>query len=497
MFRLHRENPRGTRRRTPEIENAAARIKLPGLLLPVLLLLLLSAPALTLEIPAVMARDAAETTGTGEEGCTWYFAEGTTRGGFEEWLTLFNPGPDDLIVTVNFLVSEGTNRERIYSLPSHTRLNVYVNQEIGSEHDVGMKVFSSGFYVAERSLYFNYGGKWTGGHNSPGTLSASTRWYFAEGTTRESYENWICMLNPGEQECRVDMTMLCSDGEGIIHSLTIPAGRRSTININELVGINRDFTIRIDSDLPVVAERPVYFLYLGTWPGGHDVMGAASLSIDWYFAQGLVGPENDTWLCLANPGDADARVTVDLIAREGACSSADLFLPAYSRLTAGIADLAEQAGLAVPAGMEADFAIHVQSSAPIVAERSMYFADTNGLGGGSCTMGSASLAGHSCLAGGSTRPGFVTRLHIVNFSDLPATATLDLFCTDGTADTLSLEIPATSFLNLDLGTLLHGKETDVSCELESDPGVLMESSVLFVYHDVWTGGDAVMAVPVP
>ncbi len=431
-----------------------------------------------------------------EEGCTWYFAEGTTRGGFEEWLTLFNPGPDDQVVTVSFLVSEGTNRERIYSLPSHARLNVYVNQEIGSEHDVAMKVYSSGFYVAERSLYFNYDGKWTGGHTSQGALSTSTRWYFAEGTTREGYENWMCLLNPGEQECQVDMTFLCSNGEGVVHSIHIPAGRRSTVNINELVGIDRDFTIRIDSDLPLVVERPVYFLYLGSWPGGHDVLGAAGLSTDWFFAQGIIGPENDTWLCLANPGDTDARITVHLLAQEGGTSTAALFLPAYSRLTAGLADLANQAGLAVPAGEHSEFAIHVESSDPIVAERSSYFADPNGLGGGSCTMGSTAPVLHSCLAGGSSRPGFTTRLHLANFSSLPATATLNLFCSDGGFQALSLVIPATSFLDLDLGTLL-GRETDFSCELVSDRAILMESSTWFVYHDLWAGGDAVMASPVP
>ena len=52
-----------------------------------------------------------------KEGCTWYFSEGCTRGGFEEWLALFNPGSDDLVVTVTYMVSEGANRERIYALP--------------------------------------------------------------------------------------------------------------------------------------------------------------------------------------------------------------------------------------------------------------------------------------------------------------------------------------------------------------------------------------------
>jgi hypothetical protein len=31
--------------------------------------------------------------------------------------------------------------------------------------------------------------------------------------------------------------------------------------------------VMIEADDPIVAERPMYFNYRGTWSGGHDVMG--------------------------------------------------------------------------------------------------------------------------------------------------------------------------------------------------------------------------------
>jgi hypothetical protein len=37
--------------------------------------------------------------------------------------------------------------------------------------------------VVERSMYFNYGGKF-GGHNAMGTVEPALQWYFAEGCTR-------------------------------------------------------------------------------------------------------------------------------------------------------------------------------------------------------------------------------------------------------------------------------------------------------------------------
>jgi hypothetical protein len=422
-----------------------------------------------------------------EEGYTWYFSEGCTRGGFEEWLTLFNPGSDELVVTVTYMVSEGATRERIYSLPSRTRLNVYVNQEIGSEHDVGMKVFSSGFFLAERSLYFNYNGEWAGGHSSWGTRTPSTRWYFAEGSTREDYQTWVCLLNPNDEECVVDLTFFCSNGEGIVHSARIPPDERYTVSVNDVVGADRDFFIQVDSELPVVAERPMYFNYLKAWPGGHDVLGAADLSTNWYFAQGTVGPGNDTWLCLANPGSDDAEVIVELFPGNGSTTSSRLTVPGYTRVTADLADLAGKPG---------DYAIHIESNVAVVAERSMYFCDEYGRAGGACATGSPATTRRYYLAEGSTRPGFETRLHLANFAGEPATATLTIYGSDGYSRAVDVVIPAASRTSLDLGELT-GREDDVSCEVVADRDILVERSTFFLYHDLWPGGDATIAYPAP
>jgi hypothetical protein len=424
---------------------------------------------------------------TAEEGCTWYFAEGSTRGGFEQWLTLFNPGPDDLKVTVTYVVAEGANRERIYALASHTRLNVYVNQEIGSGHDLGMEIYSSGFFLAERSLYFYYDGRWSGGHISRGTREPSDRWYFAEGSTRENYETWISLLNPNEEECSVELTFLCAGGEGIVHSARIPADGRYTVSANQVVGSNRDFFIQVGSSLPVVAERPVYFLYLDAWPGGHNVMGAPALSADWYFAQGCVQPGYDTWLCLANPGPDDAKVTVSLYGAAGPAASTILALPGYSRVTADLANLAEAPG---------DYAIRVSSSVPIVAERPIYFCTADGLAGGSCAAGSPVTARHWYLAEGSTRSGFETQLWLGNYGDEPASATLTFFFSDGSTRPVEKTVPAASLICLDLREVLGG-EDDVSCEVVSDRDIVVERSTFFLYHDLWAGGDAVTAYPAP
>jgi hypothetical protein len=50
-----------------------------------------------------------------------------------------------------------------------------------------------------------------------------------------------------------------------------------------------DSSLILQSSIPVVAERPMYFNYKGVWTGGHDVVGAPAAAGTWYFAEGYTG----------------------------------------------------------------------------------------------------------------------------------------------------------------------------------------------------------------
>jgi hypothetical protein len=57
--------------------------------------------------------------------------------------------------------------------------------------------------------------------------------------------------------------------------VTVKANTRLTISANVDVGPNKDISAKIQSDQPIIVERPMYFNYNGVWTGGHDVMGFA------------------------------------------------------------------------------------------------------------------------------------------------------------------------------------------------------------------------------
>jgi hypothetical protein len=68
-----------------------------------------------------------------------------------------------------------------------------------------VKLTSSAQFLAERPMYFDYAGKWDGGHCLLGT-SAHPTWYFAEGYTEPGFDEWLCLWNPGASAIDVEVT---------------------------------------------------------------------------------------------------------------------------------------------------------------------------------------------------------------------------------------------------------------------------------------------------
>jgi hypothetical protein len=114
----------------------------------------------------------------------WVFAEGYTGEGFEEWILLYNPGAEyggsglKLTVRLNYSNNGGFIGYDLFTLESGSRLSVNINQALlnkGYSGDVAVtvKAYSGSLsntqpIVAERAMYFNYRGVWSGGSQALG-----------------------------------------------------------------------------------------------------------------------------------------------------------------------------------------------------------------------------------------------------------------------------------------------------------------------------------------
>ncbi len=328
------------------------------------------------------------TLGAAKPSQTWYFAEGYTGPGFEEYICILNPGDSVADLTLRFQTQEaGEIVKSGLQVPAHSRQTFRANDLLGGSYQTSLKVESSQAIVAERPMYFSYAsisgeGSWTGGHVVMGATSLSKSYYFAEGTTRPGFEEYLTLQNLNSAAIQVDATYLLGNGQGsaITRSYRVGARSRLTVFVPEEIGWGKDVSVKLSSSSEFLAERPMYFSYGGAWSGGSCVIGAPGPALDWFFAEGCTLPGFQEYICLQNPGDYASTVELTYLTQEqGKLGPKPLVLPAHSRVTVLVN---EDAG----PGLQLSCQVHVVSGPRVVAERPIYF-DFGGRDGGHDVVG--------------------------------------------------------------------------------------------------------------
>jgi len=322
------------------------------------------------------------TAGAAGAATSWYFAEGYTGDGFDDYVCVLNPGGAAAALTFAFQTEErGKVVKSGLSVAARSRATFKVNDLLGAGYQCSLELDSSSPVVAERPMYFSYSGKgkhsWDGGHCVVGATKPGTRFLFAEGTTRPGFEEYLTLQNPGSTRVDVAATYDFAAGQGgpVEKTYTVEPGHRRTVYVPGEVGPDRDVSVRLSSASPFLAERPMYFSYGTGWDGGHCLLGASSEASRWFFAEGYTGQGFDEWLCLWNPGPSAAAIRVSYMTQEaGALAARTVNVPAGTRVTIKVN---EHAG----PGYQLSTLLESTSGAGFVAERPMYF-DYHGLDGG-------------------------------------------------------------------------------------------------------------------
>lgn len=422
---------------------------------------------------------------------TWYFAEGTTRDGFIEWLSLQNPEADPAEVTITYMTNEGELEPYIMIVPSNSRATVLVNDYVDPGLDVSVEVESDKGLVVERPMYFSYKGKWEGGHVVMGVNQASDEWYFAEGTTRPGFEEWLCIQNPQTDQQQIMVTYYAGS-EVYEEIFTIAAQHRFTVDVNEEVARlwpdepHQDVSIKVESTSGIIAERPMYFNYEGDWEGGHIVMGETQPGREWYLAEGYCFWNSETWLCFLNPGYEPANVIINYRRADGATLPAQaLQVPGLSRRTVGVNQVAGHG----------EFSFHITSDQDIVVERPMYFDYNYVWPGGHDNMAVSRAAAEWYLAEGATWHGIETYLCILNPLPEDQNVIVQYYMENGLYEQVEFEIPGqsryTRNVNADVGKN-HNVSFRVNAFLQTEPvepgEIVLERPMYFLFQGTMAGG---------
>jgi hypothetical protein len=201
-----------------------------------------------------------DSVGAAQPSQSWYFAEGCTRRFFESYVLVCNPGDEDAFVTIDFYLNEGSLRHE-YLVGAHSRVTVPIAAQGGLDNtEMAFSVYADHPVVAERSVYYDLDSH-RGGHATLGSPVSSHNWYFAEGYTDGAFDTYILLSNPSFETARVEVVFQREDGAVFGQGYMIPPQRRVTVSVDSLPGLERDsFSIVVRSDVPIMAERTMYFV---------------------------------------------------------------------------------------------------------------------------------------------------------------------------------------------------------------------------------------------
>ena len=386
-----------------------------------------------------------DSLGASEPTGTAYFAEGTTRNGFEEYLILRNPGEEAATVTVSYLFGDGAPLVEGLTLAPWAGVSISVNDVVGPGKDVSVSLASTPGIVAERQVYFNYMGVWTGGSVAAGTAMPEKSWYFAEGTTRQGFSEWLCLQNPSKVAFTANLTYMLGDGRTIDKSVELAANSRVTLDVNHEVGPGQDVSVKATAPEAFIAERPMYFDYKNTWRGGHTATGAPSPGGEWHFAEGTTRIGFEEWLCLMNPGPATtASVEYLFGAGQGAPLVKTYPLAAHSRTTLFVNQ---------EVGPEKDVSINVSSPGEVLCERPMYFKYHGNWEGGHDVVGSLKGARTWYFPTAADGSGFESWLCVANPGKTKCSVLVDMYGDGGDHQSADADMAPQSRQTFDLGAM--------------------------------------------
>jgi Pro-kumamolisin, activation domain len=382
---------------------------------------------------------------------TWYFAEGSVGGGFEEYLTIQNPNTTTAAtVNVTYLFQSLSAVTKTHTIAASTRGTIYVNGDLGISSTSPqqaiaaiVQVSSGPAIVVERPMYFNFLGI-RSGTDVVGATSPQTTYYFPRVDTRRSgrtYYTFITMLNPSTtQNATVTArfyTGTCGqNGQPAcpIQMVTILPLHRGTI----IPPTGLQMAVSVNSSLPVVVERPMYFsdnipTAGGVTTGAASEVGATSPGNDWLFAEGYTGPNFQEYFILANFGTTATTATIKLEYTNGHTQAIPVNVPALGQLTFDVNQAnAHPTGTCDvnPCQTTTSVSAELTSAGPVVADRLMYFHyGSSHITGGTETVGEAGPASHSvyAFAEGYTANTFQEYLTLQNPTNNSETVAVTLF----------------------------------------------------------------------
>ena len=239
-----------------------------------------------------------DSIGTNAPTRNWYLAEGSSKWGFSTYILIQNPNANATTATLMFMIEGGQPVGFVKRIPAQSRQTFKMSDFIGAK-DASCQVSADDPVVVERSMF--RGANRAMGHETIGATMPATTSYLAEGTTAWGFTTYVLVQNPNPVTANVKLSLLTSLGKLDGPTAAMPPNSRKTFNLNNYINVGPlakglDASTVVNSDVPVVAERAMYWYNNVGKEGGHDTIGMTSAHNAFYFPSGHWGigqPDGD------------------------------------------------------------------------------------------------------------------------------------------------------------------------------------------------------------
>lgn len=431
----------------------------------------------------------------------WYVAEGNVAD-YAQQLEFFNPTERPADVSINVLAPDsGEAVTATLNLAAGGRSNLLVDtlvegfSEDVSPTDLAWIVEANEPIITNRTI-----GLPNDIDVRPVADHLSRVWYFAEGSTSESFETYLVLFNPQRNPTDVVISYMQGSGAQARQEATLPAGQRVAIRVNDVLP-EENFGIQVIASQPIVAERTMRF---GTGDEGmHSTPGVSRLSRQWFFAEGSTQEPFDMRLLLLNPNRQAATAAVTYMTPDGTSLTRRYAIPPTTRLSIDVNEVVPELGVATM--IEADRPLAVERALYIAPLESDELAETR-----TFTSTEALLQAVPPLLGtvsfGATSPAYSWRfadgrvndanqyLLLSNPSRGQARVTVEFLLSDGSSATETVVMPVGSRYTLPVSELFP-EQALASAVVRSTQPIVAERSIFPIEGVGSGGGSTALGVP--
>ena len=303
------------------------------------------------------------------------------------------------------------------------------------------------------------------------TVTASSTWYLAEGSTAWGVTTYITIENPNNQQCTAAITYNTEGGARQAPDVTLPPMSQTTVNPSDVVP-DQDFStvVTCKEEKTIAVDRTMS--WTGTGAGSseaHSSVGVTAPSKTWYLPEGSSDWGFETWLLIQNPNGQEATCTVTYMTENNGPIPVEHTVPPNSRKSYSMeADIGKK-----------DASIKVECPVPVIPERAVYRNDRRE---GHDSIGTTTPSTDYYLAEGTTAWGFTTYVLVQNPQSTPTDVTITYMTPTGPVYQVPFQMPANSRKTVKVNDILGG--TDLSTQVHGSQPIIAERAM---YWDNRTG----------